>query len=110
MKKVLLTLLILLLSLAVISCSNTDSQTNGGAVAPSLKNDFYEAVNYELLSSWTIPADKSSISHISNMEDIVSDRINRLIEQAVSSNPVKEQNKDEIQLVRSLEQKKERSE
>ena len=98
MKKVLLTLLILLLSLAVISCSNTDSQTNGGAVAPSLKNDFYEAVNYEQLSSWTIPADKSSISHISNMDDIVSDRLNGLIEQAVSSNPVKEQNKDEYNI------------
>ena len=98
MKKVLLTLLILLLSFAVISCSNTDSQTNGGAVAPSLKNDFYEAVNYELLSSWTIPADKSSISHISNMDDIVSDRLNGLIEQAVSSNPVKEQNKDEYNI------------
>ena len=94
MKKVLLTLLILLLSLAVISCSNTDSQTNGGAVAPSLKNDFYEAVNYEQLSSWTIPADKSSISHISNMDDIVSNRLNGLIEQAVSSNPVKDQDKD----------------
>lgn len=98
MKKVLLTLLILLLSLAVISCSNTDSQTNGGAVAPSLKNDFYEAVNYELLSSWTIPADKSSISHISNMDDIVSDRLNGLIKQAVSSNPVKEQKKDEYNI------------
>ena len=98
MKKVLLTLLILLLSFAVISCSNTDSQTNGGAVAPSLKNDFYEAVNYEQLSSWTIPADKSSISHISNMDDIVSDRLNGLIEQAVSSNPVKEQNKDEYNI------------
>lgn len=98
MKKVLLTLLILLLSLAVISCSNTDSQTNGGAVAPSLKNDFYESVNYEQLSSWTIPADKSSISHISNMDDIVSDRLNELIEQAVSSNPVKEQNKDEYNI------------
>lgn len=98
MKKVLLTLLILLLSLAVISCSNTDSQTNGGAVAPSLKDDFYEAVNYELLSSWTIPADKSSISHISNMDDIVSDRLNGLIEQAVSSNPIKEQNKDEYNI------------
>lgn len=105
MKKVLLTLLILLLSLAVISCSNTDSQTsntdsqtNGGAVAPSLKNDFYEAVNYEILSSWTIPADKSSISHISNMDDIVSDRLNGIIEQVLSSNPVKDQNKDEYNI------------
>ena len=98
MRKVLLTFLILLLSFAVISCSTTDSQTNGGVVAPSLKNDFYEAVNYELLSSWTIPADKSAISHFSNMDDIVSDRLNELIEQAVSSNPGKEQNKDEYNI------------
>lgn len=87
MKKVLLTLLILLLSLAVISCSNTDSQTNGGAVAPSLKNDFYEAVNYVELNSWQIADDASSVSIFSKLMDKNYDLIQEIIVSTYNSNP-----------------------
>ncbi len=96
MKKFFIFTLLIFSSILFISCSNSKSGNSTPTV--NLKNDFYEAVNYELLSSWTIPADKSSISHISNMDDIVSDRLNGLIEQAVSSNPVKEQDKDEYNI------------
>lgn len=94
MKKVLLTLLILLLSLAVISCSNTDSQTsntdsqtNGGAVAPSLKNDFYEAVNYVELNSWQIADDASSVSIFSKLMDKNYDLVQEIIVSTYNSNP-----------------------
>ena len=92
MKKFFIFTLLIFSSILFISCSNSKSGNSTPTV--NLKDDFYEAVNYELLSSWTIPADKSSISHISNMDDIVSNRLNGLIEQAVSSNPVKDQDKD----------------
>lgn len=87
MKKVLLTLLILLLSLAVISCSNTDSQTNGGAVAPSLKNDFYEAVNFNEINSWQIADDASSVSFFSKLMDKNYDLVQEIIVSTYKSNP-----------------------
>lgn len=94
MKKVLLTLLILLLSLAVISCSNTDSQTsntdsqtNGGAVAPSLKNDFYEAVNFNEINSWQIADDASSVSIFSKLMDKNYDLVQEIIVSTYNSNP-----------------------
>lgn len=96
MKKFFIFTLLIFSSILFISCSNSKSGNSTPTV--NLKNDFYEAVNYELLSSWTIPADKPAINHFSNLEDIVSDRLNGLIEQAVSSNPVKDQNKDEYNI------------
>lgn len=87
MKKVLLTLLILLLSLAVISCSNTDSQTNGGAVAPSLKNDFYEAVNFNEINSWQIADDASSVSIFSKLMDKNYDLVQEIIVSIYNSKP-----------------------
>lgn len=97
MKKFFIFTLLIFSSILFISCSNSKSGNSTPTV--NLKNDFYEAVNYELLSSWTIPADKPAINHFSNLEDIVSERINGIIEQAVSSNPVKDdQNKDEYNI------------
>ena len=96
MKKFFIFTLLIFSSILFISCSNSKSGNSTPTV--NLKDDFYEAVNYEQLSSWTIPADKPAINHFSNLEDIVSDRLNGLIEQAVSSNPVKEQNKDEYNI------------
>lgn len=96
MKKFFIFTLLIFSSILFISCSNSKSGNSTPTV--NLKNDFYEAVNYELLSSWTIPADKPAINHFSNLEDIVSERVNGIIEQTVSSNPVKEQNKDEYNI------------
>ena len=87
MKKFFIFTLLIFSSILFISCSNSKS----GNSTPTVNN-------YEQLSSWTIPADKPAINHFSNLEDIVSDRLNGLIEQAVSSNPVKEQNKDEYNI------------
>lgn len=87
MKKVLLTLLILLLSLVVISCSTTDSQTNGGAVAPSLKNDFYEAINFNELNSWQIADDASSVSTFSKLMDKNYELVQEIIVSTYNSNP-----------------------
>ena len=96
MKKFFIFTLLIFSSILFISCSNSKSGNSTPTV--NLKDDFYEAVNYELLSSWTIPADKPAINHFSNLEDIVSERVNGIIEQAVSSNPVKEQNQDEYNI------------
>lgn len=87
MKKVLLSLLIILLSFAAISCSTTDSQTNGGEVAPSLKNDFYEAVNFNELNSWQIADDASSVSTFSKLMDKNYDLIQEIIVSTYNSNP-----------------------
>lgn len=92
MKKFFIFTLFIFSSILFISCSNSKSGNSTPTV--NLKDDFYEAVNYEQLSSWTIPADKPAINHISNMDDIVSDRLNGLIEQVLSSNPVKDQDQD----------------
>ena len=97
MKKVLLTLLILLLSFAVISCSNTDSQTNGGAVAPSLKNDFYEAVNFNEINSWQIPEDSDSMSYTQMIIDNNTKLLQELVESTYTSQPQKTQ-KDEYNI------------
>lgn len=96
MKKFFIFTLLIFSSILFISCSNSKSGNSTPTV--NLKNDFYEAVNYELLSSWTIPADKPAINHFSNLEDIVSERVNGIIEQVLSSNPVKDQNKDEYNI------------
>ena len=80
-----MTALLLLYGCANESSDNKNIQTS----APDLKDDFYESVNYEQLSSWVIPADKSGISHFNNFQDINYDRLNTLIQQAVSSNAVK---------------------
>lgn len=82
---VFMTALLLLYGCANESSDNKNIQTS----APDLKDDFYESVNYEQLSSWVIPADKSGISHFNNFQDINYDRLNTLIQQAVSSNAVK---------------------
>lgn len=92
MKKFIIFTLLIFSSILFISCSNSKSGNSTPTV--NLKNDFYEAVNYELLSSWTIPADKPAINHFSNLEDIVSERVNGIIEQVLSSNPVKDQDQD----------------
>lgn len=97
MKKIFIFTLLIFSSILFISCSNSKSGNSTPTV--NLKNDFYEAVNYELLSSWTIPADKPAINHFSNLEDIVSERVNVIIKEVLSSNPVKEeQNKDEYNI------------
>ena len=96
MKKFFIFTLLIFSSILFISCSNSKSGNSTPTV--NLKNDFYEAVNYELLSSWTIPADKPAINHFSNLEDIVSERVNGIIEQVLSSNPVKDQNNDEYNI------------
>lgn len=96
MKKFFIFTLLIFSSILFISCSNSKSGNSTPTV--NLKNDFYEAVNYELLSSWTIPADKPAINHFSNLEDIVSERVNGIIKEVLSSNPVKDQNKDEYNI------------
>lgn len=96
MKKFFIFTLLIFSSILFISCSNSKSENSTPTV--NLKNDFYEAVNYELLSSWTIPADKPAINHFSNLEDIVSERVNGIIKQVLDSNPVKDQNKDEYNI------------
>lgn len=92
MKKILYVLTAALL--LMYGCANEKDNNTSAAAAPDLKDDFYESVNYDQLSSWVIPADKSSISHLTNMIDTNYKRLNGLIQQAVSSNPVKETNKD----------------
>lgn len=96
MKKILYVLTAALL--LMYGCANEKDNNTSAAVAPDLKDDFYESVNYDQLSSWVIPADKSSISHLTNMIDTNYERLNDLIQQAVSSNPVKETNKDEYNI------------
>lgn len=96
MKKFIIFTLLIFSSILFISCSNSKSGNSTPTV--NLKDDFYEAVNYELLSSWTIPADKPAINHFSNLEDIVSERVNVIIKQVLSSNPVKDQDKDEYNI------------
>lgn len=96
MKKFFIFTLLIFSSILFISCSN--SKSGNSTPTDNLKNDFYEAVNYELLSSWTIPADKPAINHFSNLEDIVSERVNVIIKEVLSSNPVKDQNKDEYNI------------
>lgn len=96
MKKILYVLTAALL--LMYGCANEKDNNTSAAAAPDLKDDFYESVNYDQLSSWVIPADKSSISHLTNMIDTNYERLNGLIQQAVSSNPVKETNKDEYNI------------
>lgn len=96
MKKILYVLTAALL--LMYGCANEKDNNTSAAAAPDLKDDFYESVNYDQLSSWVIPADKSSISHLTNMIDTNYGRLNGLIQQAVSSNPVKETNKDEYNI------------
>lgn len=96
MKKILYALTAALL--LMYGCANEKDNNTSAAAAPDLKDDFYESVNYDQLSSWVIPADKSSISHLTNMIDTNYERLNGLIQQAVSSNPVKETNKDEYNI------------
>ncbi len=96
MKKILYVLTATLL--LMYGCANEKDNNTSAAAAPDLKDDFYESVNYNQLSSWVIPADKSSISHLTNMIDTNYERLNGLIQQAVSSNPVKETNKDEYNI------------
>lgn len=97
MKKVLYALTVALL--LMYGCANEKDNNTSAAAAPDLKDDFYESVNYDQLSSWVISADESSISHFTKMIDTNYDRLNSLIQQAVSSNPVKEtNNKDEYNI------------
>lgn len=97
MKKVLYALTAALL--LMYGCANEKDNNTSAAAAPDLKDDFYESVNYDQLSSWVISADESSISHFTKMIDTNYDRLNSLIKQAVSSNPVKEtNNKDEYNI------------
>lgn len=96
MKKILYVLTAALL--LMYGCANEKDNNTSAAAAPDLKDDFYESVNYDQLSSWVIPADKESISHLTNMIDTNYERLNDLIQQAVSSNPVKETNKDEYNI------------
>ncbi len=96
MKKILYVLTAALL--LMYGCANEKDNNTSAAAAPDLKDDFYESVNYDQLSSWVIPADKSSISHLTNMIDTNYERLNGLMQQAVSSNPVKETNKDEYNI------------
>lgn len=84
--------------LFMYGCANEKENNGAVSAAPDLKDDFYESVNYDQLSSWVIAADESSISHFTNMIDTNYERLNDLIQQAVSSNPVKETNKDEYNI------------
>ena len=96
MKKILYALTAALL--LMYGCANEKDNNTSAAVAPDLKDDFYESVNYDQLSSWVISADESSISHFTKMIDTNYERLNDLIQQAVLSNPVKETNKDEYNI------------
>lgn len=96
MKKILYALTAALL--LMYGCANEKDNNTSAAAAPDLKDDFYESVNYDQLSSWVISADESSISHFTKMIDTNYERLNGLIKQAVSSNPVKETNKDEYNI------------
>lgn len=96
MKKILYALTAALL--LMYGCANEKDNNTSAAAAPDLKDDFYESVNYDQLSSWVISADESSISHFTKMIDTNYDRLNSLIQQAVLSNPVKETNKDEYNI------------
>lgn len=87
MKKILYALTAALL--LMYGCANEKDNNTSAAAAPDLKDDFYESVNYDQLSSWVISADESSISHFTKMIDTNYERLNSLIQQAVSSNPVK---------------------
>lgn len=84
--------------LFMYGCANEKENNGAVSAAPDLKDDFYESVNHEQLSSWVIAADESSVSHFSNMLDTNYERLNGLMKQAVSSNPVKEINKDEYNI------------
>ena len=92
MKKILYALTAALL--LMYGCANETGKSTVSSAAPDLKDDFYESVNYDQLSSWVISADESSISHFTKMIDTNYERLNGLIKQAVSSNPVKETDKD----------------
>lgn len=96
MKKILYALTAALL--LMYGCANEKDNNTSAAAAPDLKDDFYESVNYDQLSSWVISADESSISHFTKMIDTNYKRLNDLMQQAVSSNPVKETNKDEYNI------------
>ena len=96
MKKILYALTAALL--LMYGCANEKDNNTSAAAAPDLKDDFYESVNYDQLSSWVISADESSISHFTKMIDTNYERLNCLMHQAVSSNPVKETNKDEYNI------------
>lgn len=96
MKKILYALTAALL--LMYGCANEKDNNTSAAAAPDLKDDFYESVNYDQLSSWVIAADESSISHFTNMLDTNYERLNGLMQQAVLSNPVKETNKDEYNI------------
>ena len=96
MKKILYALTAALL--LMYGCANEKDNNTSAAAAPDLKDDFYESVNYDQLSSWVISADESSISHFTKMIDTNYERLNGLMKQAVSSNPVKETNKDEYNI------------
>lgn len=96
MKKILYALTAALL--LMYGCANETGKSTVLSAAPDLKDDFYESVNYDQLSSWVISADESSISHFTKMIDTNYKRLNSLIQQAVSSNPVKETNKDEYNI------------
>lgn len=96
MKKILYALTAALL--LMYGCANEKDNNTSAAAAPDLKDDFYESVNYDQLSSWVISADESSISHFTKMIDTNYERLNGLMQQTVSSNPVKETNKDEYNI------------
>lgn len=96
MKKILYVFIAALLFM--YGCANEKENNGAVSAAPDLKDDFYESVNHEQLSSWVIAADESSISHFTNMLDTNYKRLNGLMQQAVSSNPVKEINKDEYNI------------
>ena len=96
MKKILYVLTAALL--LMYGCANEKDNNTSAAAAPDLKDDFYESVNYDQLSSWVISADESSISHFTKMIDTNYERLNCLMQQAVLSNPVKETDKDEYNI------------
>lgn len=59
--------------------SDADSQI------PDLKDDFYEAVNHELLSQWEIPEDQASVSWFDKLDDQITEQIDQIIKTAAET-------------------------
>lgn len=88
MKKVILIVLNIVLVCIVVACSSTNnSSVNNASQIVSLKDDFYEAVNYNELNSWQIADDSSSISILSMLEDKNHEIINEMMVSIYNSKP-----------------------
>lgn len=80
-RKFLCLLTVLLLAGLLAGCANNSSQ-NAGQLRP--QDDFYEAVNYEVMANWEIPANRASMTYFVQNVETIYNKINAEIKAAAA--------------------------